>query len=99
MSVGLQRIEGVRSLRALLDAARTKGKPIGFVPTMGALHRGHVALMAEARRRSGLVVVSVFVNPSQFAPTEDFARYPRTLEADHALCEAAGVDILFVPDV
>jgi pantoate--beta-alanine ligase len=66
---------------------------------MGALHRGHAALMIEARRRCGLVVVSIFVNPSQFGPNEDFARYPRTLQADRELCESAGVDLLFVPEV
>lgn len=70
---------------------------IGFVPTMGALHRGHLSLIQRARSENKLVVVSVFVNPLQFGPTEDLQRYPRTLEADQALCEAAGVDALFVP--
>ena len=79
-------------------ALRAQGKTLGFVPTMGALHEGHLALMREARQRADIVVVSVFVNPLQFGPTEDLSRYPRALEADRALCDAAGVDLLFVPD-
>ncbi|EKQ69517.1 cytidylate kinase [Leptolyngbyaceae cyanobacterium JSC-12] len=70
---------------------------IGFVPTMGALHDGHLSLIQQARRENKIVVVSIFVNPLQFGPTEDFGRYPRTLEADQALCEQAEVDVLFVP--
>lgn len=72
---------------------------IGFVPTMGALHTGHLSLIQRARRENKLVVVSIFVNPLQFGPNEDFHRYPRTLEDDRALCEQAGVDVLFVPTV
>ncbi len=72
---------------------------IGFVPTMGALHAGHLSLIETARRETKIVVVSIFVNPLQFGPTEDLARYPRTLPADQALCAAAGVDALFVPSV
>ena len=71
---------------------------IGFVPTMGALHAGHLSLIQRARRENKIVVVSIFVNPLQFAPTEDFQRYPRTLEPDRALCEQANVDALFIPD-
>jgi pantoate ligase/cytidylate kinase len=71
---------------------------IGFVPTMGALHSGHLSLIQRARRENKIVVVSIFVNPLQFGPTEDFQRYPRTLEQDSLLCEGAGVDALFVPD-
>ena len=73
---------------------------MALVPTMGALHVGHLALMAEARRRvgaGGLVAVSVFVNPTQFGPTEDFARYPRELDADVARCATVGVDVVFAP--
>lgn len=70
---------------------------IGLVPTMGALHRGHLSLIQRARRENKIVVVSIFVNPLQFSPNEDLQRYPRTLEADRALCETAGVDALFVP--
>ena len=70
---------------------------IGFVPTMGSLHRGHQSLIERARRENDRLIVSIFVNPLQFAPTEDFDRYPRPLEADQALCDALGVDVLFLP--
>jgi pantoate--beta-alanine ligase len=73
--------------------------PVGLVPTRGALHAGHQALMERARAFSESVVVSIFVNPMQFAPTEDLAVYPRTLEADVALCEQAGVDVVWAPSV
>ena len=67
-----------------------EGKTVGFVPTMGALHEGHAALVRAARSACGFVVVSIFVNPTQFGPKEDFAKYPRTLEADRKLCGEAG---------
>ena len=72
---------------------------IGFVPTMGALHKGHRKLIEQARKECTHVVVSIFVNPLQFAPNEDFAKYPRTFEADKAICESAGVDVIFYPTV
>jgi pantoate ligase / CMP/dCMP kinase len=72
-------------------------RSIGFVPTMGALHQGHRSLIDRARQENDLVVVSIFVNPLQFGPTEDLDRYPRQLEADQQLCQAAGVDVLFMP--
>jgi pantoate--beta-alanine ligase len=72
---------------------------VGLVPTMGALHAGHVALLEAAREECASVVTTNFVNPMQFGPSEDFARYPRTLEADLAKCEAAGVDLVWVPQV
>ena len=79
--------------------ARDAGRILGFVPTMGALHAGHLALVEKARRESSPVVVSIFVNPKQFGPREDYQKYPRTLEADGRMLEAAGVDVLFVPSV
>ena len=81
-------------------AWRRKGARVGFVPTMGYLHAGHISLVKRARRwvgPKGIVVVSIFVNPTQFAPTEDLARYPRDLARDRQLCREAGTDVLFVP--
>ncbi|WP_406036049.1 pantoate--beta-alanine ligase [Nocardioides sp. NBC_00163] len=88
-------------LAKLLDPARREGTPVGFVPTMGALHEGHASLMRVARERvgGGPVVVSIFVNPLQFGAGEDLDRYPRTLEADLEVCEREGVDVVFAPSV
>ncbi|GAB4320337.1 MAG: pantoate--beta-alanine ligase [Candidatus Sumerlaeia bacterium] len=73
------------------------GRRVAFVPTMGYLHEGHLSLVREARRRGDLTVVSIFVNPTQFGPNEDFSRYPRDFERDRHLCEAEGVDVIFAP--
>jgi len=75
------------------------GKTVGFVPTMGALHAGHASLIRAARASTGAVAASIFVNPTQFGPTEDFARYPRSFEADCALAEREGTDVIFAPSV
>jgi pantoate--beta-alanine ligase len=93
----LTTIVGIAALRARLDAERASGRTVGFVPTMGYLHAGHASLMARARGETDVVIVSIFVNPLQFAPSEDLAAYPRDLAADTALAEAEGVDVLFVP--
>ena len=82
-----------------MAAARRKGKRIGFVPTMGDLHEGHMALIAAALRETDFVVVSVFVNPAQFGPGEDYEKYARNLEHDEQACSQAGLDILFAPSV
>jgi pantoate--beta-alanine ligase len=87
----------IESVRALVKAARSAGKNIGLVPTMGALHIGHISLIEAAVKECGFVVVSIFVNPTQFGPGEDFEKYPRPLEADLEICEKAGVDVVFAP--
>ena len=87
----------VAELRAAVHSARQRGLSIGFVPTMGALHVGHASLVQASRRECDFTVVSIFVNPTQFGPQEDFARYPRTLDADRAILANVGADLLFVP--
>jgi len=91
--------EQPEAFRDALEHARRQGKRVGLVPTMGALHAGHLALIAEARARASFVAASVFVNPTQFGPQEDFARYPRTLDRDVELCAGAGADCVFAPAV
>jgi pantoate--beta-alanine ligase len=91
-------LRDVPSLRRSVGEARAAGKTVAFVPTMGALHEGHVSLIRLARRQAPFVVVSIFVNPLQFAPTEDFARYPRREQGDARLLEQEGVDVLYLPD-
>lgn len=86
-------------LRQRISAARTAGKRVALVPTMGALHAGHVSLVEAARRDCGVVITSIFVNPTQFAPGEDYERYPRDLEGDCALLGPAGCSIVFAPSV
>ncbi len=95
----LTTVATIAELRQLLDGERAAGRTVGFVPTMGFLHDGHASLMRAADRDCDVVVASIFVNPLQFAPTEDLAAYPRDLAGDTALAEANGVDVLFVPDV
>lgn len=84
-------------MHAAVDAWRGAGRTIGFVPTMGALHEGHFALIERARTECDITVVSIYVNPLQFGPSEDFARYPRPIEADLAACESLGVDLVLHP--
>ena len=95
----MRTVETVKALRAAVARARSSGFRIGFVPTMGFLHAGHLALIDEAKRRAQFVVLSIFVNPLQFAPTEDLARYPRDPAGDGAKAASHGVDVLFMPTV
>lgn len=92
-------VRTIQEVRAAVDAARAQGKRIGLVPTMGALHAGHLRLMEACRIHAGFVAVSIFVNPTQFGPAEDFHKYPRTLHEDSLACGTAGVDLIFAPDV
>jgi len=93
----MQQVDTISEMRHAVADARTKGSSIAFVPTMGALHEGHLTLIDEAKRVADVVVMSVFVNPLQFGPTEDFARYPRTLDDDSRLAAERGVDLMFTP--
>jgi pantoate--beta-alanine ligase len=88
----------VAEVRRAVADARRRGLSVGLVPTMGALHEGHASLLRAARTETGFVVVSVFVNPTQFGPSEDFSRYPRPLEKDLEVCAREGVDLAFVPE-
>ncbi len=90
-------VETLAEIRKKTAQARGEGRSIGFVPTMGALHDGHTALLHQCRRESNLAVASIFVNPTQFGPGEDFNRYPRTLPEDLERCLQAGIDLVFAP--
>jgi pantoate--beta-alanine ligase len=95
----MQTVQDAPALRAAIRGWRSKGQTVGFVPTMGNLHAGHQSLVRLARARADRVVASVFVNPTQFGPTEDFERYPRTLVHDQAALADEGCDLLFAPEV
>ncbi len=93
----MRKFESIAELREALRGVREQGRRVGFVPTMGALHEGHLSLVRRARAECGCVVVSIFVNPTQFAPGEDYERYPRPIEADLESCRKEGVDLVFCP--
>lgn len=92
-------VKRIDEVRAAVRQARQEGKRIGFVPTMGYLHEGHLSLIDRAREMTDYVVMSIFVNPLQFGPNEDYDRYPRDLERDERMARQRGVDLLFAPDV
>jgi len=90
-------LNGIKETQEIIQSARCEGKTIGLVPTMGALHEGHISLVRRAREECDFIVVSIFVNPTQFGPSEDFNKYPRPLVDDAEKCCYAGVDIIFAP--
>ncbi|MDD4879785.1 MAG: pantoate--beta-alanine ligase [Candidatus Omnitrophica bacterium] len=92
-------IHSINKLQKELRRGRKKGLPVGFVPTMGFLHEGHLSLIRRARKENKVIVVSIFVNPAQFGPNEDYKKYPRDLRKDAALCKKEGVDYIFYPAV
>jgi pantoate--beta-alanine ligase len=93
----VQVLASIAEMRAACRTVRRDGRTLGLVPTMGALHEGHLALVAASRRQCDATAVSIFVNPTQFAPGEDFAKYPRTFDQDRRLLEEAGAELLFAP--
>lgn len=93
----LKVIESVKAMQSHCERLRLAGKKISFVPTMGYFHEGHLSLMKEARRIADHVVVSIYVNPAQFGPKEDFSKYPRDFDRDAAMAEGVGVDVIFFP--
>ena len=99
MGAAIKTVRAVAELRAVVSAWRRAGDTVGLVPTMGALHRGHISLVEAARAACTRCIATIFVNPKQFGPREDFSRYPRQEERDRALLEAADCDLLFAPPV
>ncbi|MEN3002457.1 MAG: pantoate--beta-alanine ligase [Armatimonadota bacterium] len=95
----MQILRTIREVRDWVQAERRQGRPIHFVPTMGYFHEGHLSLMRRAKADGGAVIVSLFVNPLQFGPHEDYERYPRDFERDRQMAESVGVDALFYPEV
>jgi len=93
----LRILRDFKKMQEIAHALRREAKTIGFVPTMGALHRGHLSLVRRARRENDYVIVSIFINPVQFGPKEDFKKYPRNFKTDTLLCKKEGVDIIFYP--
>lgn len=91
-------IESIQEMQTYCESLRLSGKKISFVPTMGYFHEGHLSLMREARLRADNVVVSIYVNPTQFGPKEDFSKYPRDFERDSQMAQSVGVDVIFFPE-
>ncbi len=93
----MKKLRAIKSIRRVTKAWQSDGKSIALVPTMGALHEGHISLIRKARAKADKVVVSLFVNPTQFSPTEDYSSYPRKEKEDCRICKAEGVDAIFIP--
>lgn len=91
-------IESIKEMQSLCESLRLSGKRISFVPTMGYFHEGHLSLLKEARKTTDFVVVSIYVNPTQFGPKEDFSKYPRDFERDAQMARSVGVDVIFFPE-
>src|ERR1043166_6956917 len=92
-------LETIEQMRSACQAAKQQGKRLGFVPTMGALHEGHLSLVRASKAQCDVVAASIFVNPTQFGPNEDFSKYPRTFERDCELLEKEGAAVVFAPAV
>jgi pantoate--beta-alanine ligase len=92
-------VKSIEEMRAFSNTVHSRGAQLGLVPTMGALHEGHLSLVRAARDKSDVITVSIFVNPTQFGPQEDFAKYPRNLDRDSTLLEREHVDVIFAPSV
>jgi len=90
-------IEKAKEMQRFSESLRNQGKKVAFVPTMGYLHRGHLLLMEEGRKLGDCLVTSIYVNPTQFGPTEDLAKYPRDFDMDYKNCEGVGVDAIYFP--
>jgi pantoate--beta-alanine ligase len=95
----MQIVHTISEVRKIINEQKKLGKTIGFVPTMGALHNGHLSLLKYSKEQTDFTVISIFVNPIQFGPNEDFSKYPRTLESDSKIAESAKTDIIFAPSV
>ena len=91
-------IQSIKNMQRITRDLKQDAKSVGFVPTMGALHTGHLSLIKQAAKENDFLIVSIFVNPTQFGPREDFRSYPRSLKADALLCKKEGVNIIFYPD-
>ncbi|HDK17556.1 MAG TPA: pantoate--beta-alanine ligase, partial [Nitrospirae bacterium] len=94
----MQTIKIIKKMRAFSNKLRSEGRTIGFVPTMGALHEGHLSLVRRSKSENDVTVVSIFINPTQFGPEEDFEQYPRNMESDLGKLSGLSTDAVFIPD-